>query len=127
MIKRGKITIDTDLTRHSMRVRMKVTFKHSVRLTLSTQKISSSFVLNTSSDSSYSGGGYTYEEKSYEEIFRDVQSDVDIIMEAWKAYVEDFQVESIRISVITEKVPYCTLSLSTRPTFKGGNSTCIRM
>ena len=44
--------------------------------------------------SSYDSG-YTWEqnERSYEDIFRSVQADADIISEAWKLYSEDLKEE----------------------------------
>lgn len=38
-------------------------------------------------------GGYTYDDTSYEDIFKKVQSDTDIVLEAWKMYVEDMKEE----------------------------------
>ena len=51
--------------------------------------------MNDSSHQSGYDGGYTWErdERSYEDIFRGVQADADIIAEAWKLYSDDLKEE----------------------------------
>ena len=51
--------------------------------------------MDGSSGQDSNGGGYTYEQdqRSYEDIFRDVQADAEIISGAWKLYSDDLREE----------------------------------
>ena len=53
------------------------------------------FGMDDSRGQSSYDSGYTWEqnERSYEDIFRSVQADADIISEAWKLYSEDLKEE----------------------------------
>ena len=62
------------------------------------------FGVGDSSHQSGYDGGYTWEqdERSYEDIFRGVQADADIIAEAWKLYSDDLKEEIADVYEVNE-------------------------